>query len=176
MSNPPDIPEARTDWIETDRTRMRAFEEADANEAFAWFSDAEVMKFIPGGADAALDDTRRRIAGYREHQERVGFSKRLIIHRETGKSIGDGGLFHMPDGKRIELGFRFARQWWGAGLAVEVGRAWLRWFDANVAGRPLFADVHADNVRSQSVLTKLGFKPTHSEDVHGMEMMIFLRQ
>jgi RimJ/RimL family protein N-acetyltransferase len=56
-----------TDWIETARTRMRPFEEADAEEAFAWFSDAEVMRFIPGGADATLEDTRRRIAGYREH-------------------------------------------------------------------------------------------------------------
>ena len=84
-----------TDWIETERTRMRPFEEADAEEAFAWFSDPEVMKFIPGGADATLEDTCRRIARYREHQTRFGFSKRLIIDRETGKAIGDSGLFHL---------------------------------------------------------------------------------
>lgn len=165
-----------TDWIETARTRMRPFEETDAEETFAWFSDLEVMKFIPGGADTTLEDTRRRIARYREHQARFGFSKRLIIHRETGKAIGDSGLFHLPDGKRIELGFRLARPYWGAGYAAEVGRAWLNWFDAHLAGKALFADVHPDHVKSQRVLAKLGFHPSHSEFVHGMTMLIYRRQ
>lgn len=107
-----------TDWIETERTRMCPFEEADAEEAFAWFSDAEVMKFIPGGADDTLEDTRRRIARYCEHQTRFGYSKRLIIHHEIGKAIGDSGLFHLPDGERIELGFRLARPKWGASGSI----------------------------------------------------------
>ena len=165
-----------TDWIETERTRLRPFEESDAEEAFAWFSDSEVMKFIPGGPDAALEDTRRRIAGYREHQARHGFSKRIIIHRDTGKAIGDAGLFHLPDGERIELGFRLAKPCWGAGYAVELGRAWLEWFDTHLAGQPLFADVHPEHLRSRRVLEKLGFHPSHSELVLGMSMMIYCRQ
>lgn len=162
-----------TDWIEAERTRMRPFEETDAEEAFAWFSDAEVMRFIPSGPDATLEDSRRRIARYREHQRQFGFSKRIIIHRETGAAIGDSGLFHLPDGKRIELGFRFARPFWGQGYALEVGRAWLAWFDEHLEGRPLFADVHPDHLRSQRVLAKLGFQPSHSENVSGMEMLIY---
>lgn len=164
-----------TDWIETERTRLRPLEEADATAAFAWFSDPEVMRFIPRGPDHTIDDTRRRIAWYREHEARFGFSKRIILHRETGEAIGDSGLFHMPDGERIELGYRLSRPYWGAGLAVEIGRAWLTWFDAHLAGTPLFADVHAEHVRSQRVLTKLGFEPSHSEEVLGMEMMIYFR-
>jgi [ribosomal protein S5]-alanine N-acetyltransferase len=164
-----------SDRIETERTRLRPFEEADAEEAFAWFSDPEVMKFIPRGADVTLENTRRRIAGYREHQARFGFSKWLVIHRETGKAIGDSGLLHLPDGKRIELGFRFAKPSWGAGYAAEVGRGWLEWFDAHLAGEPLFADVHADHVKSQRVLAKLGFRPSHSEVVHEMPMVIYRR-
>jgi GrpB-like predicted nucleotidyltransferase (UPF0157 family)/RimJ/RimL family protein N-acetyltransferase len=164
-----------TNWIETERTRMRPFEEADAEQAFAWFSDAEVMQFIPRGADATLEDTRHRIAWYREHQARFGFSKCIIIHRETGRAIGDSGLFHMPDGKRIELGYRLAKPYWGAGYGVEVGRAWLTWFDAHLAGQSLFADVHAENVRSQRVLSKLGFQPSHSENVLGLNMLIYRR-
>jgi GrpB-like predicted nucleotidyltransferase (UPF0157 family)/RimJ/RimL family protein N-acetyltransferase len=164
-----------TDWIETERTRLRPFEEADAEAASAWFSDAEVMRFIPRGPDATLADTQRRIAGYREHEARFGFSKRLIIHRETGQAIGDSGLFHLPDGKRIELGFRFAQPYWGAGYAVEVGRAWLAWFDAHRPGEELFADVHPDHVKSQRVLAKLGFQPSHSESVFGTTMLIYRR-
>lgn len=163
------------DWIETQRTRLRPFEETDVEEAFAWFSDPEVMKFIPNGPDATLEHTRRRIAGYREHQARFGFSKRLIVHRETGKPIGDSGLLHLPDGERIELGFRLLKPYWGSGYAVEVGLAWLDWFDAHLAGRPLFADVNPDHAKSQRVLSKLGFQPSHPEIVYGMIMLIYRR-
>jgi RimJ/RimL family protein N-acetyltransferase len=47
----------RAAWIETDRTRMRPFEEADADDAFAWFSDPEAMRFIPRGPDRMIEDT-----------------------------------------------------------------------------------------------------------------------
>ena len=164
-----------TDWIETERTRLRPFEESDAEEAFAWFSDPVVMQYIPRGGDATVADTRSRIAWYREHQARHGFSKHIIIHRETGKAIGDAGLFHLPDGKRVELGFRFAQSYWGAGYAVEVGRAWLAWFDQHRPGEDLFADVHHDNVRSQHVLKKLGFESSHAEVIFGMPMLIYRR-
>jgi RimJ/RimL family protein N-acetyltransferase len=164
-----------TDWIETERTRLRPFEEADAEEAFAWFSDPVVMRFIPRGRDLTVDDTRARITGYLDHQTRFGFSKRLIVDRATGKAIGDSGLFHLPDGKRIELGFRFARPYWGAGYAVEVGQAWIQWFEQHFPGEPLFADVHAENIRSQRVLSKLGFSHSHEELIFDMPMLIFMR-
>lgn len=164
-----------TDWIETERLRMRPFVESDADSAFAWFSDPQVMQFIPQGPDATLEATRRRISGYRDHQARFGFSKRLILHRETSQPIGDAGLFHFPDGARIELGFRLASPHWGKGYALEAGRAWLAWFDIHLKGQPLFADVHPAHIRSQKVLLKLGFQPTHSEEVYGMEMGIYRR-
>ena len=105
-------------------------------------------------------------------QERFGFSKRPIIHRETGKAIGDSGLFHLRDGGRIELGFRLARPYWGAGHVAKVERAWLHWFDAHLAGESLFGDMHPNHVKSQRVLSKLGFHPSHSELVHHMTMRI----
>ena len=159
--------------IETDRMILRPFD--DAKVSHAWFSDPEVMRFIPGGPDATLDHTRRRIAAYRSHQEEHGFSKRLIIHREIGTAIGDAGLYHLPDGKRIELGFRLTKSHWAQGYAAEVGRAWLAWFDVHLAGEPLFADVHPDHHRSQRVLEKLGFSFSHEETVSGMPMLIYQR-
>lgn len=163
-------------WIETERTRMRPFEEEDADHAFDWFSDSEVMQFIPGGADLTLEDSRRRIHRYREHQRLHGFSKRLILHRDTGKAIGDSGLFYLPDGKRIELGFRLAKAYWGQGYAIEVGSAWLEWFDTHHPAEPLFADVHPDHLRSRRVLEKLGFDCSHPETILDMPMLIYSRR
>jgi ribosomal-protein-alanine N-acetyltransferase len=167
---------SQNDWIETERTRLRPFDSSDAEACFSWFSDPDVMQYIPGGIDTTLEQTRRRIAGYCKHQDRHGFSKRLILHRESGVPIGDAGLYHLPDGERIELGFRFARPYWGQGYAVEIGRAWLQWFDANLKDTPLFADVHPAHSRSKSVLRKLGFAASHTEMVHGTMMWIYERQ
>lgn len=169
------MPLQNHDWIETERTRMRPFQEEDAELAFAWLSDPDVMRFIPSGADTTLEDSRQRIHSYCEHQRLFGFSKRLILHRETGEPIGDSGLYHLPDGKRIELGFRFAKPFWGQGYAIEVGRAWLQWLDTHLPATPLFADVHADHQRSRRVLEKLGFAHSHEETVLGMPMLIYRR-
>jgi [ribosomal protein S5]-alanine N-acetyltransferase len=164
-----------TNTIETARTRLRPFEESDAEAAFAWFSDPEVMRFIPRGPDGTVEDTRRRIASYRAHQSQFGFSKWLITDRQTGQPVGDSGLMHLPDGKRIELGYRLARPFWGTGLALEVARGWLEWFDTHLTGTPLFADCHAEHLRSHRILTTLGFVPLHPEDVWGLTMTIYRR-
>jgi RimJ/RimL family protein N-acetyltransferase len=131
------------------------------------------MEYIPGGRDATLQDTHRRIARYREHQSRFGFSKRLIIHRETGQAIGDAGLFHLPDGQRVELGYRLARPWWGAGYATEAATAWIDWFGEHGKGATLWADVHPKNIGSQRVLTKLRFACSHQEPLREMPMLIY---
>jgi RimJ/RimL family protein N-acetyltransferase len=160
--------------IETERTFLRPFEEADAGIGFTWFFDPEVMRFIPSGPDHTLDDSRRRISGYLAHQAKHGFSKRLIFHRETGEPIGDAGLLYLPDGQRIELGFRLARPYWGQGYAMEVAHGWLAWFDDHLPGQSLFADVHPEHTRSQRVLEKLGFQRTEeSIIVSGMTMQIY---
>lgn len=162
-----------TSWIETPRTRLRPFEETDAEAAFAWFSDPEVMRFIPRGPDFEVAGTARRLATYREHHTRHGFSKWLILHRETGETIGDSGPMHLPDGIRVELGYRLARPYWGAGYAEEVARGWLAWWEVHQPGRPLYADVHPDHLKSQRVLTKLGFERSHMETVFEMPMWIY---
>lgn len=89
--------------------------------------------------------------------------------------MGDSGLYHFPDGKRVELGFRFAKPYWGQGYAMEVGQAWLQWFDENLSGKPLFADVFPTHSRSQKVLKKLGFELSHTESVYGVTMWIYER-
>jgi hypothetical protein len=44
-----------------------------------------------------------------------------------------------------------------------------------LSGTPLFADVHPAHHRSQSVLRKLAFEPSHIETLHGMTMWIYER-
>jgi RimJ/RimL family protein N-acetyltransferase len=166
--------------LETARTWLRPFEESDADIAHAWFSDAEVMRFIPSGADATLTDSQGRIGRYRAHEALDGFSKWLVLDKETDRPIGDSGFHTLPGGNsndppRSELGYRLARAWWGRGLATEIARRWL-----DVAGcwygfSQVFAFAHPDHTASLRVIRKLGFTYLHRETFYGMEAPLWVR-
>ena len=97
----------------------------------------------------------------------------LMIRREDGAALGGVGFGGAGDVQ--ELGYALGRRYWGQGYALEVARAWLQWFDTNKPGTHLFADVHPAHSRSQNVLQKLGFRPSHTEVVYGMTMWIYER-
>jgi RimJ/RimL family protein N-acetyltransferase len=54
--------------LETLRLCIEPFTSDDAAAAFAWFSDPEVMRFIPTGPDRSMEETEKRLARYIEHQ------------------------------------------------------------------------------------------------------------
>jgi RimJ/RimL family protein N-acetyltransferase len=159
--------------LTTERTLLRPFTLADAPAALAWFSDPEVMRFIPGGADRGLAAVEQRLSRYVSHQELHGFSKWLVVDRVTEAFIGDSGLFYFPDGERIELGFRLRRERWGQGYAAEVARAWIAWFQRRFPGRTLHAMTHPEHHRSQGLLARLGFTATGTEVLYDHPFHIF---
>ncbi|MGC4016334.1 MAG: GNAT family N-acetyltransferase [Luteolibacter sp.] len=159
--------------LETERLILRPFVAGDARASFAWFSDPEVMRFIPNGRDETLDQTSARVGRYIAHQDIHGFSKWMVIDRATGEPIGDAGFVMLPDGVRPELGYRFARSWWGRGLATEVARAWIGvaapWFG--------FTRIHAfalpENGASRQVIEKVGFKFSAEEELYGARVPLY---
>lgn len=74
---------------------MRPFEPEDVEEAFTWFGDPVVMRFIPGGPDTSMEKTKKRLAEYQEHQTAHGFSKWIILDRRSGCGIGYSGLLDL---------------------------------------------------------------------------------
>lgn len=169
----PDLP-LLPEQITTERLILRPFTLEDAEACHPWFSDPEVMKFIPGGRDTTLADTQHRIQRYLDHGQRYGFTKWLITDRITGALLGDGGLYHLPDGdSRVELGFRLARPHWGQGYAAEMGRAWMDLFPRLCPGQPLHGIVMSTHRQSQKVLEKLGFELEGTEEIYGCEMRVY---
>jgi len=161
------------DLITTARLTLRPFASDDIDAAHAWFSDDSVMEYTPTGPDKSIDETRRRIAGYQEHQSRHGFSKWIVIERSTGQPIGDSGLLVLKDEGFVDLGFRFATSSWGKGFATEVGRAWLKAAFEMHGLEALGAFVHPQNVASLRVLEKLGFARLRAGTAMGMEAVFF---
>lgn len=160
-------------FLETARTRLRPFQISDAEAAFGWFSDPEVMRFIPHGPDATLEASSSRIARYLEHEIKHGFSKWIILDRETGVPIGDSGFFHLPDLKRVELGYRLAKTWWGRGLATEVAAKWVEVARSWYGFERVYAFANPENAPSIQVMKKAGFQYSHREELYGIDAPLY---
>lgn len=159
--------------IETPRLLLRPFVLSDAAVAYEWLGDAVVMRYTPSGPDASLQQTTERIVNYQRHHAANGFSKWVIVDRQTQRAIGDSGLLLMPESGDIELGFRLARPWWGKGLATEASRGWVRTAFEDFRLSRLTAFAHPENRASLRVLAKVGFSHERADTVFGMQSLVF---
>jgi ribosomal-protein-alanine N-acetyltransferase len=159
--------------LETMRTILRPFLLSDAEAAFGWFSDPDVMRFIPNGPDSTMEESIARISRYKEHESKYGFSKWIILDRETGVPIGDSGFFHLPDLKRIELGYRLAKPSWGRGLATEVASKWIEIAATWYGFDKVYAFACPGNAPSIRVMEKIGFHYSHREELYGIAAPLY---
>jgi ribosomal-protein-alanine N-acetyltransferase len=159
--------------LETPRLILRPFESGGVEAAFGWFGDPIVMRFTPTGPDTSIEHAKARLANYQVHQTTHGFSKWIILDRQSGCAIGDSGLLKLKEYDWIDLGFRLAQRYWGKGLATEAASAWVHaaFDDLHIAR--LTALVHPENVASIRVLEKLSFQPVKRDTVMGMESIVF---
>jgi RimJ/RimL family protein N-acetyltransferase len=159
--------------IETNRLILRPFEPSDAEAAFGWFGDSVVMRFTPTGPDKSTEETKARLVSYAKHQLVHGFSKWLVLDRDSGVAIGDSGLLVLQDYSWVDLGFRFAQRYWGRGFATEAAFAWVgAAFDEFRVGQ-LGAFVNPQNIASIRVLEKVGFHAERRDMVMGMDSIVF---
>jgi [ribosomal protein S5]-alanine N-acetyltransferase len=159
--------------IETGRLFLRPFQATDAPVAYAWLTDAEIMRYMPTGQDHTLQQVEARLARYITHQERYGYSRWLIFDRATDEPIGDAGLLSLPETGEIELGYRLVKPRWGQGLATETAQGWLDYAFDQLGLTELIAFSHPDNPASVRVMQKCGFHFLRPDQVGGMEVVVY---
>jgi ribosomal-protein-alanine N-acetyltransferase len=162
--------------FQTERLLLRPFRESDIPYAHAWFSDADVMRYIPSGLDTTLEMSARRVLGYIQHQRQHGFSKWMVIERASGTPIGDSGILHIPGTEDIELGYRFAKQHWGHGYATEVAAGWLEYAFQTLMLPRFIAFAHPENTASIRVLEKIGMRYLRMDQVYGIQAVFYEAQ
>ncbi len=115
--------------LETARLLLRPLTLADVDAYYAGItSDAEVMRYLPGGGKARMRSDSEWVIGYFiQHAELHGFGIWAVEEKSSGKLIGHAGLEYIPNAQDVEIAYTLARAAWGQGYATEAARASLKY-------------------------------------------------
>lgn len=144
--------------IETERLRLRAWEDRDLDPYAALCADPEVMRFL--GGPHTREQTVAAITMMRDRWTSQGFGLFCVAGREDDVCLGFTGL-HVPDFlpevlPAVEIGWRLARAAWDRGYATEAARAVVDFAFGPVGLDRLVSIARPENVASTNVMRKLG--------------------
>jgi RimJ/RimL family protein N-acetyltransferase len=145
----------------------------DSDTMFAVYGDAEVMRFIPGGALADEAAVRSLLVRYTNVQQRRGFSSWAVVDRASGRVIGDAGFGIFAPTGDVELGYTLARGCWGHGYATEAAGACLAAGLTELPAPRIVALVDEEHEVSLRVPERIGMARMHTIQAYGRPHVLF---
>jgi RimJ/RimL family protein N-acetyltransferase len=144
--------------LETDRLWLSRPLLSDAPQLLSFLGDADAMQHTLRLADVRA--CRRHIAGHECQRKRLGYGPWTVRSKCDQRIVGFGGLYDDPfdPGWGAEIGYRFAPNAWGRGLATELVRFCLALAQRQFGLAVVRAFVHPANTASRRVLEKAGFE------------------
>jgi [ribosomal protein S5]-alanine N-acetyltransferase len=145
------------DELLTARMRLVRLTLADGADLLNMHNDPRVSPTL--GGPATEDEGRIRLARHLDHWERHGWGWWIARDRATDTFLGRGGLRHQSIDSRdeVELGYGFAPEAWGRGLATELARESVRVAFDVLSLPDLICFTLPTNCASQRVMEKVGF-------------------
>ncbi len=139
----------------TERLVLRAFDETDAVDVYAYAQSEKVGPMAGWAPHRTLEESRSVVQGFIAAGDNWA-----IVDKRTGHVIGAISL-HVDGKRRLEgcrqIGYALGEDFWGKGYATEACRAVLRYAFEEL-GAPLVSSQHFPmNSKSRRVLKKLGF-------------------
>ena len=149
--------------LETERLGLPHYRKEDFRPHHAIVSDPEVMRYFSGPTMSA-EDCWRRMSASVGSWSLLGFGGWAATLKSDGELIGTVGLFNAwralepVFGEDPEMGWIFAKEVHGQGIAGEACRAVLDWADANLQQTPVWAIIAPRNEPSLRLAARLGFE------------------
>lgn len=144
---------------ETARLDLRVVALNDAPFILRLLNDPDFIRFIGDRGVRTLDDARRQIEErYLAHFAIHGFGPYVVRWRESGDPIGFVTLIKRDWLEHADVGYAFLPEHRGRGLAEEATRALMNYARAALRLATLAAITAPGNVRSESLLARLGFR------------------
>jgi [ribosomal protein S5]-alanine N-acetyltransferase len=166
--------EQMTKILETERLILQTWAFADAEALFEIMSDAEVARYIGDGKPFSREKVSEFLNWAENYQRENGFCRWKVIEKSSGEIIGSCGFARPHGTSEIELGYLFAKKYWGRGFATEAARAALAYGFEKLNFAEIIALTDLENVASQKVLEKIGLTRRGIEIFQGEESLVYL--
>jgi ribosomal-protein-alanine N-acetyltransferase len=154
----PEVGATAADELETARLRLRLFTPADLDQLCEITRNPDVMRYIGYGHPLTREETLTNLTMIMNGFRRRGYGRWALERRDTGALVGYCGLSSGNPEVGIELAYMLARKEWGQGLALEAGRASLRYGFETLGVQSIAGITLRGNTRSGTVLERLGMK------------------
>ncbi|MES2137615.1 MAG: GNAT family N-acetyltransferase [Pseudomonadota bacterium] len=158
--------------VETERLRLRPWRKDDFRPYHAILQQPEVHRHF-GPEPMGQEECWRRLLAAVGCWQVNGFGTWMVERKSDGGLIGTAGIFTAwrgldPEfGDEPEMGWIFAHEVHGHGMAGEACRAVLQWAQDNLQPTPIWAIIAPANEPSLKLAEKLGFQRLHQTDYHG---------
>jgi RimJ/RimL family protein N-acetyltransferase len=156
--------------LETKRLLLRHFVISDLDELFTFYSDPDVIRYIPD-APRTSEETREEVEWFLNgHPKFPELGLWATLYKEMSQFIGRCGLLPWTiDGQQeVEVAFALSKNYWGQGLATEVATALVQYGFEHLQLSRLICVIDHDNKASINVATKIGMTfEKESKDEYG---------
>ena len=156
--------------LETKRLLLRHFVMADLEALFTFYSDPDVVRYIPD-APRTREETKEELEWFLNgHPKFPELGLWATLNKETGDFIGRCGLlpWTIDDQQEVEVAFALSKEYWGQGLATEAARAIVHYGFEHLQLSRLICLIDHDNKASINVATKIGMTfEKESKDEYG---------
>ena len=166
--------------LETERLRLRPWRKEDFRPYHALLQHPEVHRHFgpePMGAEECWRRLLAAVGGWQFN----GFGTWAAERKDDGKLVGSVGIFTAwrdlePEfGEEPEMGWIFAAETHGTGMASEACRAVIDWTEANLSPTPIWAIIAPANEPSLKLAAKLGFERLHETPYHNDPTVVLKR-
>jgi [ribosomal protein S5]-alanine N-acetyltransferase len=152
--------------LQTPQLRLREILLSDADFAYNLNLDPEVIKYTGDEPFASVAEAQEFLIGY-DHYQKFGYGRWLVELREDGRPLGWCGLKNQMDELGIiDLGYRFFKNEWGKGYALEAAEACLKWGFEEKGMDTITARIAIGNERSVRLAVRLGMRFHKEEECH----------
>jgi RimJ/RimL family protein N-acetyltransferase len=174
------MPVTRAPELRTERLRLRGHRRSDASQLLAMWQDPVVLRHF-GSPPTGAEDCWNRLLRYVGHWAVNGYGLWAVEELESGRFVGDVGLFEGRRGlgkkfdRAPEAGWVLLPEWHGHGYAREAMAAALRWGESEHGWPRTVCMIDPDNSPSFRTAAALGYRPYDRQSYRGKDLSLLER-
>lgn len=145
--------------LRTSRLLLREFRESDYDAYRAMESHPDIQRYERDMPDEENIQYRfQKILQDAQVQPRTHYQFAVVIPPDDTVRGRINLTFASPPRQEWEIGWRFARDYWGQGYATEAAREVMRFTFQTLKAHRMVAFCHSENIASARVMQKLGMQ------------------